>query len=212
MVGVVANVRHYGLDQPVRPTVYLPANPALPRDLGSAAMMVRTTGVPAAIAGSVRAVVRSLDPDLPVFAVGSMEEAMERSLAVRRVFSAVLAIFAALALILAVGGIYGVVSYVAGRRAVELGIRMALGAQRGQVVGLVVRQGIGLVGGGLLIGLPAAVALGRVLASKLEGVVAFDPLTLAASALALGLIGALAALIPARRVSRLEPRASLFSQ
>ena len=183
VVGVVANVRHYGLDQPVRPTVYLPANPALPRDLGSAAMMVRTTGLPTAIAGSVRAVVRSLDPDLPVFAVGSMEEAMERSLAVRRVFSAVLAIFAALALILAVGGIYGVVSYVAGRRAVELGIRMALGARRGQVVGLVVRQGIGLVGGGLLIGLPAAVALGRVLASKLEGVVAFDPLTLAASAL-----------------------------
>src|SRR5205085_3113000 len=127
--------------------------------------------------------------ELPMFDVKTMEAALEQSMAGRRAIALWLASFALIALTLAVGGIYAVLSYVVGRRRHEIGIRMALGAQRGQVVQLVVRQGLRLVAVGVLVGLPLAFVAARVLSSILVGVSARDPITYAGVALLLALTG-----------------------
>ena len=120
--------------------------------------------------------------------------------------------FAIVALILAIGGIYGVLSYVVGRRTAELGIRMALGADRARVVRLVLRQGIGLVAIGLVIGVPAALGVGRLLSSQLVGISTGDPITLVAVVVVLLLTGIGAALVPARRASGVDPKLALSAE
>jgi predicted permease len=211
VVGVLADVKHYGLDRPALPTVYLPVSFGYD-DVNSLAVVVQSKGLPLALIDRLRAVVRELDPELPLFEVGTMRAAFERSLAVRRAFAAVLAFFAALALVLAVGGIYAVLSYVVGRRAPELGIRMALGARQGQVLRLVLRQGIGLVLLGVAIGVPGALAIGRLLSSQLVGLSARDPLTLVAVVGVLLATGLGAALLPARRASAVDPKVALTAE
>jgi putative ABC transport system permease protein len=210
IVGVVGDVRHYGLDLPARPTVYLPAAASVSQS--SFAVLVRTRQAPLALTNRVRAAVRELDPELPLFDVGTMEDALARSLAIRRMLAAGLALFAMVALILAVGGIYAVLSYVVGRRSAELGIRLALGARRSQVVGLVLSQGMKLVLVGLGLGIPASLALGRLLSSQLVGTSSKDPLTIAAVVLILVATGLVAALVPAARASGVDPKAALAAE
>ena len=209
VVGVTKDVKHYGLDVPMRPGIYLPTaiewtRPG-PGRVGSLAIVLHTAGDPAALLAPARDVVRRLDPELPLYQTQTMREAIDRSLALRRTFAWMLGAFAGIALALAVGGIYAMLSYVVGRRTHEIGIRMALGAQRAQVLRLVTRQGLALVALGLLLGLPASFAATRALSSLLLDVSPRDPLTFAAVAAVLALTGGLAALVPARRASSVDP-------
>ena len=206
VIGVVKDARHYGLSEPMRPGVYLPMS-----ILDSTAsrqqfsFTVHSVGDPAALFPAIRAALRSLDPELPIIQLRTMQNALDASLAGRRTMMIVLASFAAIALVLATSGVYAVLSYVVGRRRREIGIRMALGAQRREVVRMVVVQGARLVGIGLVIGLPVALLSSRILGSLLVGVTSGDVVTYVAAMLVLGVTGLVAALAPARRAASVNP-------
>jgi predicted permease len=210
VVGVVKDVRHYGLVDPMRPGLYLSAadvDSAI--ELPTYGVALRSTADPALVAETARRVVRELDPEVPLIELQTARTALNRSIAARRTIAFAFAAFGVIALTLALGGIYAVLSYVVGRRRQEIGIRMALGARRSQVVRLVVRQGLRLVGLGVLVGLPVAlVALGG-LSSLLVGVSARDPLTYAAAIVVLAATAAVSALIPARRAAGVDPKSAL---
>ena len=202
VVGVNRDVMHYGLDRPMRPGAYVPLTQFPQRTMA----MVLHTGVDAAsLTEPARAVIAEMDPQLPMFSVATMRENLEQSLQIRTMMSWLAVLFAGVALVLAVGGLYGVVSYAVGRRTREIGIRMALGARAAQVRGLVLHQGAKLTFAGVVLGLLAALALARGMASVLYGVSATDPSTLAAVAAALVVIALLANLVPAARASRIAP-------
>jgi putative ABC transport system permease protein len=210
VVGVVRDVRHYGLVKPMIGGLYRSAfesDTTQPR--GSLGIAVRSAVGEAAVVAAARAIVRELDPELPLIEVQSAQTALNRSVASRRTIAFVFAAFGGIALALALGGIYAVLSYVVGRRRQEIGIRMALGARRGQVVGLVVRQGLRLVAVGVLLGLPVALLALRELSSLLVGVTARDPLTYSVAILLLAATAAVSALIPARRAAGVDPKTAL---
>jgi predicted permease len=210
VVGVVRDVRHYGLVKPMIGGLYRSAFEAdTGQALSSLGIAVRSTTGEAAVVTAARAIVRQLDPELPLIEVRSAQTALNRSLASRRTIAFVFAAFGGIALALALGGIYAVLSYVVGRRRQEIGIRMALGARRAQVVGLVVRQGLRLVAVGVLIGLPISLVALRELSSLLVGVSARDPLTYSAAVLLLAATAAVSALIPARRAAGVDPKTAL---
>ncbi len=208
VVGVVGNERIHSLEQATPPAVYLPLS-QVPSASGSYSVLLRVSGDPVALAPSLRAVVRELDPALPVFGVEPLEQTLSNSVAQRRFTMIVLGVFAAAAFFLAVIGVHGVLSYVVAQRTREIGIRMALGADRGLVRDLVVRQGAVLAAAGLALGLLSALAVSRVLSSLLYGVGARDPLTFAGVALVLGAVALLATYLPARRASRVDPMEAL---
>jgi putative ABC transport system permease protein len=153
----------------------------------------------------VQALIHRIDPEVPVVGLRTMHQALATSLLLRRSMMLALGAFAALALVLAVGGIYAVLSYVVGRRRREIGIRMALGARRGQVIGMVIRRGVILIGVGLLIGFPVALLTARLLGTILVGVTAADPVTYAVVAMLLAATGIVAALAPARHAAAADP-------
>ena len=210
VVGVVRDVRHYGLVKPMIGGLYRSAfETDTVQQLASLGIAVRSVGGDATVAGAARAIVKALDPELPLIEVRSAQAALDRSFADRRTIAFVFAAFAGIALALALGGIYAVLSYVVGRRRQEIGIRMALGARRGQVVGLVVRQGLRLVAVGVLIGLPISLVALREISSLLVGVSARDPLTYSVAILLLAATAAASALIPARRAAGVDPKTAL---
>lgn len=210
VVGVVHDVKHYGLTEPMRPGLYFPlARVDSSTDLPSLAVVVHTRGDAAALFPEIRSAVRRLDPELPVYDATTMEAALEKSVASRRNLAFALVAFATIALVLAVGGIYAALSYVVGRRRQEIGIRIALGAQRRQVLVVVVRQGVTLVASGLAIGLPTALLAARLLGTLLYGVTASDAWTYVAVGVLLTLTGAIASLVPARRAAAVDPRIAL---
>jgi len=203
IVGVVGDYRHYRLPQPMGPALYLPFAAEPPH---SQTLVARTSlADPLALAPAVHAAVRALDPEVPVYQVQTLEQQVSRSLWRPRLQGQVLAVFAALALLLAVVGIYGVISYAVAQRTRELGLRLALGATRAQVLGLVLGQGGRLALGGVVVGLIGAVALSRMLASLLYGVTALDPLTFGVVPVLLGAVAMLASLGPARRATKVDP-------
>jgi len=210
VVGVVRDVRHYGLVQPMRPGYY-----ASTTDIDSTSsypsfgIAVRSTSDAATVAAAARAAVRSLDPELPLFDLRSAQTSVDRSIANRRTIAFAFAAFGVVALALALGGIYAVLSYVVGRRRQEIGIRMALGARRGQVVQMVVRQGLRLVALGVVMGLPVALLASGALSTLLVDVSARDPLTYIVSILLLAGAAVLSSLIPARRAAGVDPKAAL---
>jgi len=210
VVGVVKDVRHYGLAQPMRPGMYMSTTVIdSANDFDRFAVVAKTAGDPTSLFPALRATVRELDPELPMYNVRTMRAALEESMASRRAIALWLSAFAAIALALAIGGIYAVLSYVVGRRRHEIGIRMALGAQRGQVLALVVRQGLRLVSIGLILGVPAAYLGSRLLSSLLVGISGRDPLIYVGVILVLLATGVLAALVPARRAARVAPSIAL---
>jgi len=210
VVGVVRDVRHYGLVKPMIGGLYRSAFEAdTVQPLASLGIAVRSASGEAAVAGAARAIVKALDPELPLIEVRSAQAALDRSIADRRTIAFVFAAFAGIALALALGGIYAVLSYVVGRRRQEIGIRMALGARKGQVVGLVVRQGLRLVAVGVLIGLPISLVALRELSSLLVGLSARDPVTYSVAILLLAATAAVSALIPARRAAGVDPKTAL---
>ncbi|EPX57128.1 hypothetical protein D187_006882 [Cystobacter fuscus DSM 2262] len=207
IIGVVGDVRQAGLDQKPLPEVHLPYNhPLSQRWLFQEATLVLKTSVePLGLTSALRDAVRGVDSDQPISEVATMEQIISRSVAGRRLNLALLGTFALIALVLATAGLYGVISYVVAQRTREIGIRMALGAQPGDVVRLVMRQGVVLASLGVGIGVLVALSLSRFVESLLYGVSARDPLTFGVLSVLLGGVALLATWLPARRASRVDP-------
>ncbi len=213
IVGVVAHIRQWGPGNDPRsaieaqffyPYMQTPAQ-LMPLLATVTAVVLRTQGDPSAVMGPVRQAVSQLNPDYVVYAVSTMNGIVANTLAARRTSMVLLALFAALALILACIGIYGVIAYVVGQRTHEIGVRMALGAERGHVLRLILAQGLGMALAGVALGLVLAVSLTRLMSSQLYGVSARDPLTFAGVALVLIAVALFACWIPARRATRVDP-------
>jgi len=179
---------------------------------GTMSVVVRAEGDAAALADRVRAVVRSLDPNLAVSDVKLMDRVADASFATPRFTLFLVGLFAALAIVLAAIGIYGVISYAVSRRTQEFGLRMALGAKAWDVERLVLRQGLVLAAGGIGIGLVVALGAGRVMATLLYGVSAADPLTFGSVAAGALAVTAVASYVPARRATSVDPMDALRSE
>ena len=206
VIGVVGDIHHQGLDREIDWALYLSYRQT-PRP--GMALVLRTTGNPLSLAPALRSAVREVDSALPVYQVMTMNERLSNSVAARRVNLLLLGAFAALALLLAGVGVFGVISYVVTERTHEVGIRLALGAQRGDVLGLLIKQGMARVMIGVALGLIGAFALTRVMTALLFEVRATDPLTFAGVALLLSLVALLACYLPARRAARIDPMVAL---
>jgi putative ABC transport system permease protein len=215
IVGVVEHVKHYGVDGeiPVDNQFYVPFShipkEILDRVTSRMSLLVRTQADPASLAEPVRQQVLATDKDQPVFNVQPMEQVVSASIAPRRFTMLLMTIFAAVALVLATVGIYGVMSYSVTQRTHEIGIRMALGAHAADILRLVVKQGLLLALIGVVIGLTGAFILTRVMSSLLFGVDAADLKTFAAISLMLTLVAAVASYIPARRATKVDPMIAL---
>jgi putative ABC transport system permease protein len=206
VVGVVHHVRNRTLEARSRVEVYYPENQ---RPYSSMTLTVLASGNPLSLVPTIQREVSSIDPDLPVFRVLTMNEVMGDSLERRRLALILLAAFAGLALLLASIGIYGVMSYGVAQRRVEIGVRMALGADRGQVLGMVMRSGMATIAVGLCLGLVLSLGLTRMMKGLLFAVSAYDPLALGGAALVLLLAASLAIFIPARRATTVNPMSAL---
>jgi putative ABC transport system permease protein len=210
IVGIVADVRQMGLDEPVKAEMYFPYQQVpeydfyMPRDLA-----IRTSGDTSALVGSVRSIVHEVDPDQPVSNVATMSDVLGVEAAPRRTGMIMLVAFAALALLLASLGIYGVLAYFVTQHTNEIGVRMAVGASPLNILGLVVRKGMGLTLVGVAIGLLASFALTRLMSSLLFGVKASDPVTFISVPLVLVVVALVACLIPARRAMKVDPMIAL---
>jgi putative ABC transport system permease protein len=207
VVGVVGHVRNEGLEGESRVQYYVPY--AQRPNSSDLFLAVRTDGDPASLAAAVRGAIGSVDRDLPVYRVTTMERLVADSLAQRRFSMLLLGVFAALALALAVLGLYGVMSYTVAQRTHEIGIRMALGAQGRDVLRMVLGQGMVLVAVGVVLGLGGALALTRVMSSLLFGVSATDPTTYSVIAALLALVALAASYVPARRATKVDPMVAL---
>jgi predicted permease len=210
IVGVVGDVRGYGLDAPPQPEMYFPAA----QGGGSPAMsfVLRTSGEPTAVAASVRAALAEVAPVQPIYDLQPLETLVESSLGQRRFTLTLMLIFGVVALLLAAVGIYGVMAYTVAQRTQEIGIRVALGAQPLGVLAMVLRDGMTLVGLGLALGAVAALGLTRLASSLLWGVSTADALTYFVLAAALTAVALVAIIIPARRATRVDPMQALRSE
>jgi len=206
VVGIVRDVRQDSLVKAGRPEVYAPL---LQVPVSYMALAIRTRGEPTALTAAVRQAVMAVDKDQPLFLIKTMEQVVEDSVAGRRFQMSLLAIFATTALGLAAIGIYGLMSYAVNQRTHEIGIRMALGAKRGDVLRLVVRHGMMLAIFGVLLGTVGGLLLTRFLSSMLYGVGVNDPATFLSVATLLVGVAALATYIPARRAMRVDPMVAL---
>lgn len=206
IVGIVGDVKHEGLDQHVAPTVYLSY---LQSPEARMSLVVRTAAEPLGMVRAVKDAVYSVDKDQPMYKIRSMDQVVAGSQSSPRLMLILLSIFAAVALALASLGIYGVISYSVTQRTREIGIRMALGAERGHVLRMVAGRGVVLAAAGVLTGLAAALALTRVMSSLLFGVSATDPTIFAGASLFLGAIALAASYVPAHRATNLDPLTSL---
>jgi predicted permease len=199
IVGVVGTVKQYGLDIDGRIVFYRPS-------LGLLSYQVaRTSSDPATVAGEIVRAIHAVDPTIPVYDIRTMQERMSDSLARQRFSTLMLGAFAVFALILSVVGVYGVMSHLVSQGTHDIGVRLALGAQRSSIVGMVIRRGMELTGAGVVLGLLGAAALTRVMASLLFGVSATDAVTFAAVSVTLAAIGVLASYLPARRATLVDP-------
>jgi len=203
IIGIVGDIRHRGLESAPNPAMYMPVYG------GSVNLVIRSKGDPVSLAAAVRKEVLQIDPNQPVADVRTMEQWLERAVAGPRYRTTLLGLFALVALALASTGIYGVMSYSVSQRTHEIGVRMALGARRLDVMRLVVRQGMTLVIVGVALGLAGAFALTRLMASLLFGVTAKDPFTFVAVSALLTLVAFVACYLPARRATKVDPLVAL---
>ena len=209
IVGVVADEKFAGLASETPPAVYPPLWQV---PMPSVSLLVRTTGDPAAAARAVRGEISAIDPEIALYDVGTMGEALTRSIGKERFTMLLLGSFAALALVLAVIGVHGVLSYAVEQRRHEMGIRMALGAQRSAVLGLVVRQGMTLSLAGIALGVLGALAVTRLLGALLFGVGPADVATFAVVVGVIALAAAVASFLPARAATAIDPATSLRNE
>ena len=206
IVGIVGRMKSEGLDAPYLPHIYLPAL----QNVGFAmSVYIRTAASPEALEELVRREVQSVDPSLPVFGVRTMDSIVSDSLASRRFAMLVLGFFAVTAMLLAAIGIYGVMAYFVSQRVREIGVRLALGAQPGDVLKLVVRRGMTLALVGVVLGIIVSLGMTRLISGLLFGVRAGDPLTLGIFTICLASVALLANYIPARRATKIDPTVAL---
>ncbi len=207
VVGVFADTKQHRPDQPIRMAVLMPA---LQESLYTLTIAMRSAGGdPLALADAMRAAVTSLDSDLPVYDVSTMEATIQRTYWEKRLYAMLMATFAALALLLAAVGLYGVMAYAVAQRTREMGVRMALGARPADLLRLVVGQGMRLTLVGLALGVGGAFLMTRMMASLLYGIGPHDPFTFLTVPITLSLTALLATVIPARRAARVEPLTAL---
>jgi len=211
VVGVCANVRHEGLAIPPRPEIFLNSlQTMLPWN--GAAMVVRTAGDPTSVAESVKAALRDVNPNVPLVRLSSLEDVIGRSVSAPRMYSIVFGAFALLAVGLAAIGLYGLVSYSVSQRKQEMGIRMALGATHGELVRLVLTQGVRLAAIGAALGLAGGLAATRVLVGLSAGIRPTDPLTFIVVTLVLLGCAVTASYVPARRAAHVDPMTALRTE
>jgi predicted lysophospholipase L1 biosynthesis ABC-type transport system permease subunit len=206
VVGVIGDVKYGAVEDEPRPAVFIPD---LQYSSPSTFFLIRTEGDPRALIASVRREVLAVDPNLPLFGIRTMEERVGDALSRARFGSLLLGAFAGIALLLAAVGVYGVMAYAVAQRTHEMGVRMALGAERRDVLRLVLGQGAWLAALGIGAGLLVSLALTRVLSGLLYGVTATDPYTFGGIAVALGSAALLATYVPARRATRVDPMLAL---
>ena len=207
IIGVAEDVKNAALDKPAGTEIFLPERQANPRRF--IYLAVRTSGDPQSLISAMRSAVRDVDPSLPIAQVRTMEEVLAGARSRPRFLTTLLGLFSGTALLLAAVGLYGVISYSVTRRMTEFGIRMAMGAKAGDVVGLVLSQGLKLAAVGIVAGALGAIALARLIRGLLFGVSSFDPLTFCAMALVLGAVTVAACIVPARRATKVDPLIAL---
>ncbi|HEY9500438.1 MAG TPA: FtsX-like permease family protein, partial [Pyrinomonadaceae bacterium] len=206
VVGIVKDVHQSGLDEEAAPHLYVSYKQLVPQRTG---LVVRTAVDPLSITGAVRAQIRSIDPDQPIYNINSMTALMSEKVAPRRLNLVLLGSFAGLALLLAAIGLYGLMSNLVLQRTGEIGLRMALGARRGDVLRLVVMRGLKLALMGAVIGIIASLVLLRFMSGLLVGVTATDPITLVLVSMLLLFVAAIACLVPAKRATKVDPLVAL---
>jgi predicted permease len=206
VIGIMKDIKHDGLDKDAIPHIYTSVYQQMGNTLS---VVLRTDLPPSQLESQIRDQIHAVDPELPVFSVKSMNEVLEASLAPRRFSAELVALFAALALLLASIGIYGLLAYMVGQRSHEIGIRMALGARRDHILKLILRQGIFLAGAGVSAGLVVAVATAPLIATLLYGVHPIDPVVFLSVALILLMVSFLASFVPAYRATKVDPIAAL---
>jgi putative ABC transport system permease protein len=210
IVGVVSDTRDAGLGRDPVPTVYIPF--AVMPQTSFFSYVIRTSGPPTGVAAAARGAIRALDPTLPVRNVRTIDAVLAESVAPARWLTTLLGVFAAVALVMAALGVFGVLSFVVTQRTRELGIRIALGAAPTAVRRMVVRQGLGLVTAGLALGVIGAIALTRLMTNLLFGVAPTDPVTYVGVAVVLVGFAVLASYLPARRATRVDPMIALRAE
>jgi len=206
VIGVTRDIKYFGLDQAMGRALYLPCGPNPPHSM---AALVHTAGDPLALAPVIRETLRSVDPSLSIHGVRTMRDKVHASLFFRRTYSWLIGIFAAVAMVMAVGGIYGITSYSVSQRTQEIGIRLAFGARAGDIVRHVLVQGARLVGIGLGVGLIGALVIGQLMAGLLFGVSPMDPVALFGVIVLLLAVTLLACYLPARRAAKVDPMVAL---
>lgn len=206
IVGVMRDTKYNDLRTAIAPTLFLPAGQS---PGGSAAFFVRAAGDPAALFGGIRAAIRELDPRIPVAQLRTQEQQLALNHSQELLFARLSGFFGLLALGLACVGLYGLMSYSVVRRTGEIGLRLALGALPGHVLRMILRQALALIAVGVVVGVGAAIAAGRLIASMLFGVSPADPGTYVAVALVLGIVALAAALLPACRAAKIDPMVAL---
>jgi putative ABC transport system permease protein len=211
VVGVVADIRQRGLDQAVQPMIYAPFQQERSGLVRFVAFVART-GTPGSVAEGIRTEIRRAAPDLPIESTVTMDEAVSASVAQPRFRTVLLALFAVTATLIATCGIYGLMAYAVTQRRREIGVRMALGADRRNVLRLVLTRALRIVVAGLIVGLAGAAGVTRVLQTFLFGVTPTDPIVFTIVTLLLMAVGLMAAWLPARRATRIDPCAALRAE
>jgi predicted permease len=204
IIGVIRDTKYNSVRDAAPPTIYTSM-----RDPGSIWVMMRTEGDPTAMIPAVRSAVQKIDPDVPTVGMTTQTEQLEGRFAQERLFALAYSLFGGLALLLACIGLFGLMSYSVSRRTNEIGIRMALGAQRSGVVGMVLRESMVMVAAGVIIGVAAALAAGRLVATVLFGLTPADVWTIAGAALVMTAVSLAAGYLPARRAARVDPMTAL---
>ena len=207
IIGVVKDIKYTNLRDEIPAQAYIPylASPYV----GGMTVYLRTTLDLRQVIGAVRRKVRDLDPNVPVYAMRTTQEQIDLSLRNERLVASLSTVFGALATLLAVIGLYGVMAYTVARRTREIGIRMALGAEQGNVIWMIMREVLLLVGVGVIIGVPLAIGLSSLIKSQLFGMAPHDPVTLTLATIGLAAVACLAGFVPALRASRVDPTRAL---
>jgi predicted permease len=209
IVGVLGDAHFGGADEAPGKMIYLPILQTIDQSAYTSELAIRINGDPAAAGPAVRAAIATVDSRLPISQMTTIGEQLGNALQQQRLFARLVGVFGVLAVLLACVGLYGVVAQSVARRANEVGIRMALGAQRGAILRMVLQETLTLIGAGLLIGIPAALAAAQLIRGRLFGVGTADPLTIGGTSLLLIAVATVAGFIPARRAASVAPMAAL---
>jgi putative ABC transport system permease protein len=215
VIGVVKDTRAEGISADVPPTMYFPHAQATRTNYGpmlTMSLVAKTRGNPEALGPALREAVRSIDPLLPITSLRSMESVVSTSIADRTFSTALLLLFAVLAMVLAGIGIYGVIAFSVSMRTYEIGVRVALGAHRASVIGLVLKQSLAMTAVGIAVGVLGAIAVTRAARSMLVGITNFDPATLVIAAVSIMVVALLAGVVPVRRALRVDPILALRNE